>query len=102
MSKAVRVYSGRDSYGRSVQVAERVDGKWFSRFYEWNGYHSTWSRWKPHETPVHPSRVKFATECSNAPEYYEIPEDKRANMIEWGFNNLSIVPGPHRLRLPNE
>ena len=29
MAKANRVYSGHDSYGRAIEVAERIDGVWF-------------------------------------------------------------------------
>lgn len=101
MAKATRLYFGYDSYGRSIEVAERVDGAWFWRDYGWNGYGNAWSKWQPHETPTFPSKVKCSIECANSPEYIEIAKEDRENRIEWGFNTLKIVSGPHRLRLPN-
>lgn len=102
MAKANRLYSGYDSYGRVIEVAERNDGVWFWREYGWNGYGNTWSKWEACGTLPHfPAKVRNMCEYANSPEYVEIPEEDRANRIEWGFNVFRIVSGPYRLRLPN-
>ena len=102
MAKANKVYSGHDSYGRAIEVAERIDGVWFWRGYGWNGYGMTWGKWEAlGEVPTFPTKVRNMCEYADAPEYVEIAEEDRANRIEWGFNVFRIVPGPYRLRLPN-
>jgi hypothetical protein len=102
MAKANRLYSGHDSYGRAIEVAERTDGVWFWREYRWNGYGMGWSKWKAYgKVPTFPARIRNMCEYADAPEYVEIPEEDRANRIEWGFNVLRIIPGPYRVRLPN-
>jgi len=101
MAKANRLYSGHDSYGRTIEVAERIDGVWFWREYGWNGYGMGWAKWQAlGEVPAHPAKVRNMCEYADAPEYVEIPEAERADRIEWGFNTFRIVPGPYRLRLP--
>lgn len=102
MAKAIKLYSGHDTYGRAVEVAERTDGVWFWREYRWNGYGLGWSKWADlGRTPVHPAKVRNMVEYADAPEFVEIPEGERIYRIEWGFNTLRLVPGPYRLRLPN-
>lgn len=101
MAKADRLYRGHDSYGRAIEVAERIDGVWFWREYSWNGYGMGWSKWAAlGELPTFPNKVRNMCEYADAPDYIEIPEKERANCIEWGFNVLRIIPGPYRLRLP--
>lgn len=101
MAKAKTIYSGYDSYGRAVEVAERVGGAWFWREYGFNGYRRSWSKWEPMEAPEFPAKIKSFVEFSDSPEYIEIPADQRKNRISWGGNTLNIIPGPHRVRLPN-
>lgn len=102
MAKAIRVYSGSDSYGRRVEVAEREDKAWFSRSFDYNGYHNCWSKWLQTESaPVHPTRLTCLTECAGAPDSIQVEPGQRETMIEWGFSILRIVTGPNRLRLPN-
>jgi hypothetical protein len=72
------LYVGNDTYGRALQVARASDGRWFRRFYEYNGYGMTWTRWRPYACDV-----------------TDIPAS-----IEYGFQRLAAVPGA-RLRLPS-
>ncbi|MBY5301472.1 hypothetical protein FP371_25075 [Citrobacter freundii] len=105
MAKATRVFSGHNAFGIRVQVAERVDGQWFSRSYysSYNHYgrRNGWSAYHPVESkPVHPTQLKNLTETGGAPEYIDLPEESRAKIIEWGFTYLHLEDGPNRLRLP--
>jgi hypothetical protein len=70
-------WSGFDSQGRAVQVG-RKDGIWFSRWYRFNGYGMSWSKWTPSES-----------ETLNAD-----------NTIDWGFSKLRYVGVNNRLRFP--
>jgi hypothetical protein len=102
MAKAISLYSGYDSVGRSIQLAEREDGKWFWREYGWNGYGQGWSKWASYgKEPEFPARIANKVEAGgDIPEWIEIPEDRRRNRVSWGWGTLGIIPGPHRLRLP--
>ncbi len=76
MAKAIRVYSGNDSYGRRVEVAEREDKARFSRSFDYNGYHNCWSKWLQTESaPVHPTRLTCLTECAGAPDSIQLNLD---------------------------
>lgn len=102
MAKAQKVYMGHNTYGRTIQVAERQDGAWFWREYGWNGFGVGWSKWAPtEEPPAHPERVRVVAEYAGAEEYAEIPEAERVHRVEWGFTTLHLVPGPSRVRLPD-
>ena len=103
MAKAQAVWSGTDTHGRYIEVAQNEAGKFFWREFGWNGYGNTWSKWAEYnkEKIVHPARIPCRAEYANAPEWIDIPEESRKNRIEWGFNTLSIQPGPYRVRLPN-
>ncbi|MEL6008603.1 hypothetical protein J4Z08_23060 [Citrobacter portucalensis] len=106
MAKATRIFSGHNLYGVRVQVAERTDGKWFSRNYDSSfnrfGRRNGWSAYHPLESvPVHPTRMKNLTEAGGAPEYIELSAEARAKHIEWGFTYLHLEEGPNRLRLPD-
>lgn len=102
MAKAIRLYSGHDTYGCRIEMAERADGVWYWREYHWNGYGMGWSKWASYgKVPTFPSQVRNLCEIGNGPEFTDIPEEHRANRVDWGFNTLRIVPGPHRVRLPN-
>lgn len=106
MAKAIRLFAGHNSFGAEVQVVERADGQWFSRSYDSShnkyGHRNGWSVYRPLESePVHPTRMKNMTEAGDAPEYIQVSEETRTKIIEWGFNYLYLVEGPHRLRLPD-
>ena len=99
--KASVMYSGVDSTGRPINLAQGANGAWFWREYAWNGFGYAWSKWAKYEQEViYPEKVKNNAEYSGAAEYIDIPEGDRRNQIEWGFKLLNIVPGPHRVRLP--
>lgn len=101
MAKAAKVYQGCDSYGRTIQVAERGDGQWFWREWGWNGFGVAWSKWCKADRPIHPTTVRNMAEYADAPEYVEVPECERLNRVEWGFNVLRALAGPYKLRLPD-
>lgn len=99
MAKAIRAYSGRDTYGRRIELAEREDGKWFYRGQENRGrYGWAMSKWLPHKDAVtHPEKLQNVYSL----EFIEIPEDRRHLLVEWGFKLLSFTPDGHKgLRLP--
>jgi hypothetical protein len=45
MAKAIRAFSGNNTYGTPVEVAQSINGAWFQRYYEYNGYACAWSKW---------------------------------------------------------
>lgn len=101
MAKAVALYSGTTTYGKSVEVAKDVNGQWFSREYGWNGYGRGWSRWTKDRQFEHPTTIRNRVEYGDAPEYKTIPEEKRSLYIEYGINVFRIVDDGHnRIRLP--
>lgn len=97
MAKAqnpIKAYFGNDSYGRKVNVAQRSDGTWFQRcegefLNPYNGITQLqMGKWRMmDEAPKHPTRMKYFSDNAEQ-EYYEIPEDKIEETIEWGFNYL--------------
>lgn len=102
MAKAIKLYSGNNSCGTPVEVAQRADGVWFVRFREYNGYGMGWSKWSAREVqdPVFPAKVRRMVD-DNGPEYADIPENQRHLRLEFGFTTLRLVPGQNRLRLPD-
>lgn len=81
MAKAIRAFYGYDSQGRMIETAQRSDGAWFFRAYEFNGYGEGWTKWSLYD------------------EEPSITED--GSTFAWGFSRLQIETGPLRLRLPN-
>lgn len=101
MAKAVALYSGTNTYGKSIEVAKDANGQWFSREYGWNGYGRGWSRWTKDRQFEHPTTIRNQVEYGDAPEYKTIPEEKRSLYIEYGFNLFRIVDDGHKhIRLP--
>jgi hypothetical protein len=100
MAKAIKAYSGYDSCGRRVCLAQRVDGAWFQRAMEQTGYGCQWTKWQKDEAPTHPTKIKCTVECADSPDYREIPECERENYAEWGFVVLTLG-GHEGFRLPN-
>lgn len=92
MAKAIRVFSGYDTYGRHVERAQRLDGVWFARYQHETNYGIQYCKW-----------------YEDAPEFEEYGENiYTAEKVKhekpkalWGFNKLDERAGPHRLRLPN-
>ena len=93
MSKASRVFYGNDSTGRPVEVAESVDGKWFCRFFEFNGFAKAWSKWTLCDTPTFKVRGKNVY----TGEEYVI---ENGRVLNWGFISLTIFEKVPRYRLP--
>jgi hypothetical protein len=77
MAKAIESFYGIDSQCRSVEVAIREDGQWFSRSYGYNGYGNCWGKWSKDR---------------------ELPRTDTG--VEWGFKTLQAT-NPKGLRLPN-
>lgn len=79
MAKVQRLWFGNDSYGRRVEVAESVNGSFFGRVWQYNGYQMAWDKWTKHT-----------------------PSFNSDGCMEWGFNMLSEIKNPEcRYRLPN-
>lgn len=100
MAKAIQYFAGSDSFGRSVDMAERADGQWFARWQEDKGcYGVGFCRWTAYKTPIHPTRL--LNQCDNNPEEYtQLTDEQSKSMVEWGFNTLKSF-SPKGLRLPN-
>ena len=94
MAKVARAYFGNDSTGRPVEVAESVNGKWFCRFYEFNGFAKAWSKWSLCATP--PSFKLRGTNVYSG-EQFDIEKGK---VLNWGFKALSLLENTPRWRLP--
>lgn len=77
MAKAIEAFTGIDTYCRSVEVAIREDGTWFSRILQYNGYGLGWTKWK---------KDRELPRCTEG--------------VEWGFKKLRSTT-PKGLRLPN-
>ncbi len=99
MAKAIKLWYGKDTFGNSVEVAQREDGVCFSRHDYRNDYGQlSTTKWQYHE----PS---FAIKTTNAysGDIIEHPDDP---IMCWGFQRLSLIASVDdgdkiRLRLPN-
>lgn len=100
MAKAARHYCGHNTYGVPVEVAQSESGNWYARYYEFNGFARCWSKWETTDTPEYATRIVNPIEIGNSPEFIDIEESELHKRIEWGFQYLTLVPGPYRLRLP--
>lgn len=97
--KAKALFSGYDSLGVPVEVAESVSGVWFYRIYEFNGYAKAWSKWAVKaKAPTFPEKLRNNSEFAGAPEFFDVTP---GSVIEWGFTVLRAVSGPLRIRLPS-
>lgn len=94
MAKAISYWYGNDSVGRPVEVAQREDGVYFARSYEWNGYGKNWTKWKEHE-------ASFVTTTENAYSG-EVTEHPERPIMCWGFMRLTQCSDVPRFRLPNK
>jgi hypothetical protein len=89
--KAARHFSGRDTYGRSVEYAMSACGKWFARHQKDDRYRGT-SAWYEVDPP------RFETSGVNA--YTGERFTREHPVCMWGWNKMVELDGPHRLRLP--
>lgn len=100
MAKALELYWGTDSANRSIEVAQSVEGLWFYRVYEFNGYDKAWSRWQKMEAPSRPKGYRN----HYSGEWFAYTEEERADKIEWGFHVFTGTTdcSDVRYRLPNK
>lgn len=94
MAKAVRAFFGTMTNGVSTEAAQREDGVWFHRFYEFNGYAKAWTKWAEF-TPC------WVLETENA---YTGEKCAHANetIMSCGFNLMTEIKGAKlTYRLPN-
>lgn len=80
MAKSIREFGGTDTFGRDVQVAQRIDGVWFCRVREFNGFGIPWGRWELYREPT------FETHGVNVYTDERFEYDKPVLM--WGLNKL--------------
>jgi hypothetical protein len=91
MAKAIRAFSGNNSYGTPVEVAQSITGAWFQRYYEYNGYARAWSKWATF-APVWSETVTNAYSLEVSAR--EIPA------LQCGFSILMESISVPRYRLP--
>jgi hypothetical protein len=98
-AKASEFYSGRDSFGRGVELARREsDGQYFVRYQGYNGYGVGFGRWAKYNEPVsHPESVK--NEYTG--ETVVFSTETRQSLVSWGFATLQ-ASDTKGLRLPLE
>ena len=92
--KAQRFFSGHDTYGRSVELAQAVDGNWYGRTFDYNGYGCNWSKWIEHDAP------EFETVGENKYTGEKFTYEKPVAF--WGFNKLTEHDDIPRVVLPTK
>ena len=91
--KALRYFSGYDTFGRLVERAQSVSGQWFMRYQYEGGYGLATSEWQECETP------NFETHYTNK---YTGEREKCVNpVILCGFTEMEEHKEVPRVRLPN-
>ena len=92
MSKSVlRAWYGHDTFGRSVEIAERADGVFFGRVLEYNGFGKGWSKWFK-------TKPSFTTHVINRYTDEEVELDEPR--MTWGFKPMNKFVETPRYRLP--
>ena len=95
MAKAKQAFSGRDTLGRWVEMAQREDGQWFARWQEERGrFGWAMSKWAAHDAPEPLTRERSAYSDG----FVTLPEGQ---FVAWGFRKLERLDGPFTYRLPN-
>ena len=97
MAKCIQFFSGTNSYGKTVEVAQSISGAWFSRYYDFNGYQVAATKWQALSEPNHP--LGYTNEYDG--KFYAYTEQEQKERIVWGFNELKLVEGYTKARLPN-
>jgi len=92
MAKAIKFYTGNDTYGRGVDVAQRVDGVWFFRAEKETQWGVQMSKWKVYQEPTW--ETHYTNEYDGKRYKYDEPE------MAWGFNTLKKLDYKGA-RLPN-
>lgn len=87
--KALRLYTGNESSGDCIEIAQGENGRWFFRDCI-NTYNSNWSKWHiwTGETRIMPGRISKSV----------IEDDY---IFEFGFTELKKYHGKLSIRLPN-
>lgn len=91
--KTSRAYFGHNSQGVSVDVAQAINGKWYRRYYEFNGYAVAAGKWTLIDAP------SFRTSATNA-YTGEVTTITDENQICEGFCYLNIFSKTPAFRLP--
>lgn len=91
MAKAIKHFIGRDTFGRNVERAQRLDGVWFARHDEDHGrYGWSLSKWYEIEAP------EMSTTCINQYSGETLECDP---YMCWGFQRMHDITGDGKLRL---
>lgn len=91
MAKTLRAFTGHNTSGISVEVAESESGNWFFREWKFNGYGKGWTSWRPF-IPHWSTRV--VNVYSGEESEREVP------VLEYGWNTLTEYSKTPRYRLP--
>lgn len=90
MAKSAMFFQGSNSYGKKVELAQSINGGWYTREYGFNGYAMGWSKWAACEVEEHTLIV-----------YADVtPMGFTRATIECGFSKLSGFIGDAKVRLP--
>lgn len=90
--KAQRFFDVNDTYGKPIEVAQSISGKWFFREFGFNGFGKCWSRWEEYEGP------SFETHGENRYTGEAFEYDKPVAF--WGFNKMHEYDEVPIVRLP--
>lgn len=91
--KASRLFTGYDTFGRRVELAQGINGEWFGRSYDFNGYGKAWGKWLSHDKP------SFESHGTNQYTGEKFQYDKPQAF--WGFNRMDECDSIPRYRLPD-
>jgi len=92
MAKATRFFTGHDTYGRRVQMAQSESGTWFGRSFGFNGYGKAWLKWFKTEPEF---QSTYINQITGEEGTYENP------VLCWGFQKMTELDEIPRVRLPN-
>ena len=98
MAKCTRLYSGYNSLGVRVEVAQSVSGAWFCREYGFNGYGKGFSKWEETDAPELTTEIRKWCDYTRTERVIEVTEGDK---IDWGFTTLDLLVGYTRARLPH-
>lgn len=90
-SKPVRFFFGHNSSGTSTEVCQSENGKWYQRWYEWNGYQKSWTKWRETEPT-------WETAITNA--YSGEVTEREEPALSCGFTILPEYKSLPKYRLP--
>ena len=91
MAKTIRAFSGHNTCGVSVEVAESETGNWFQREWSFNGYGKGWTKW----STFNPT---WSTRVINA--YSGEESEREVPVLEYGWNTLTEYNKAPRYKLP--